>query len=78
MILGAMVAAGVDPLVLRERLFLLGVQGFSVEFDTVDRSGLSATYARVQTAHEHSHRHLAEILNKNIYPSSRSRSSRAQ
>jgi uncharacterized protein (TIGR00299 family) protein len=62
MILGAMVAAGVDPLVLRERLSLLGVQGFSVEFNTVDRSGLSATYARVQTAHEHSHRHLAKIL----------------
>ncbi len=62
MILGALVAAGVDPLALREQLSLLGVHGFRLEFDTVDRSGLSATYARVQTGHEHSHRHLADIL----------------
>ncbi len=50
MILGAMVAAGVDPLVLRERLFLLGVQGFSVEFDTVDRSGLTSRRSRSSRA----------------------------
>ncbi len=62
MILGAMVAAGVDPFVLREQLSRLGVHGFSIEFETVDRSGLSATYARVQTATEHNHRHLAGIL----------------
>src|SRR5260370_17208345 len=62
MILGAMVAAGVDPVVLREQLSRISVHGFSVEFDAVDRSGLSATYAPVQTAHEHSHRHLADIL----------------
>jgi pyridinium-3,5-bisthiocarboxylic acid mononucleotide nickel chelatase len=62
MILGAMVAAGVDSRVLREQLSLLGVEGFSVEFETVNRSGLSATYARVQAAHEHTHRHLADIL----------------
>ena len=62
MILGAMIAAGVDPLVLREQLSLLGVEGFSVEFETVNRSGLSATYARVKAAHQHAHRHLADIL----------------
>ena len=62
MILGAMVAAGVDSRVLREQLSLLRVEGFSVEFETVNRSGLSATYARVQAAHEHKHRHLADIL----------------
>jgi uncharacterized protein (TIGR00299 family) protein len=62
MILGALVAAGVDPLALREQLSLLEVHGFRIDFDTVDRSGLSATYARVQTGHEHSHRHLADIL----------------
>ena len=61
MILGAMVAAGVDPNYLREQLSLLHVDGFSIEFETVDRSGLSATYARVETAHEHKHRHLADI-----------------
>lgn len=62
MILGAMVAAGVDPAALREQLSLLGVKGFAIEFETVDRSGISATYARVQTAHEHHHRHLSDIL----------------
>jgi pyridinium-3,5-bisthiocarboxylic acid mononucleotide nickel chelatase len=61
MILGAMVAAGVDPNYLRQQLSLLRVDGFSIGFETVDRSGLSATYARVETAHEHKHRHLADI-----------------
>src|SRR5215203_1657493 len=61
MILGAMVAAGVDPNFLREQLSLLPVKGFSVNFETVNRSGLSATYARVEMGHEHKHRHLADI-----------------
>lgn len=61
MILGAMVAAGVDANVLREELSRLNVDGFNINFETVDRSGLSATYARVQTAHEHKHRHLSDI-----------------
>ncbi|HEX5889861.1 MAG TPA: nickel pincer cofactor biosynthesis protein LarC [Pyrinomonadaceae bacterium] len=61
MILGAMVAAGVDPNVLREELSRLNVDGFNINFETVDRSGLSATYARVETAHEHKHRHLSDI-----------------
>ncbi len=61
MILGAMVAAGVDPEFLRQQLSLLPVAGFSINFETVNRSGLSATYARVETAHEHSHRHLSDI-----------------
>ncbi len=61
MILGAMVAAGVDKDELRKQLSLLNVDGFNISFDVVDRSGLSATYARVETAHEHKHRHLSEI-----------------
>jgi pyridinium-3,5-bisthiocarboxylic acid mononucleotide nickel chelatase len=61
MILGAMVAAGVDPDALREQLSLLNVEGFKITFETADRSGLSATYARVETVHEHKHRHLADI-----------------
>ena len=56
MILGAMVAAGVDARALGEQLELLGVQGFAVDFVTVNRSGISATHARVQTAPEHAHR----------------------
>ncbi len=61
MILGAMVGAGVDPNALREQLSLLNVEGFKIGFESVDRSGLSATYARVETVHEHKHRHLSDI-----------------
>lgn len=68
MILGAMVATGVEPRVLLSQLSLLNVQGYSIEFQIVDRSGISATYARVQTPHEHAHRHLSHIL-KIIYDS---------
>jgi len=61
MILGAMVAGGVDPVMLSEQLSRLNVDGFSVNFETVTRSGLSATYARVETTDEHKHRHLSDI-----------------
>lgn len=61
MILGALVAAGVETSYLREQLSSLSVSGFDVNFETVNRSGLSATYARVETAHEHKHRHLSDI-----------------
>ena len=61
MILGAMVGAGVDQKFLRDQLALLQVDGFSIDFETVNRSGLPATYARVETAHEHKHRHLSDI-----------------
>ncbi|HEY8410799.1 MAG TPA: nickel pincer cofactor biosynthesis protein LarC [Pyrinomonadaceae bacterium] len=61
MILGALIAAGVDPAALREQLERLNVEGFSVEFETVTRSGLSATYVRVATRDEHKHRHLSDI-----------------
>src|SRR5256885_3192987 len=68
MILGALVAAGVNPQELKDQLSLLGVQGYAIEFEAVNRSGISATYARVQTAPEHAHRHLSDIL-KIIYDS---------
>ncbi|HEV8133890.1 MAG TPA: nickel pincer cofactor biosynthesis protein LarC [Pyrinomonadaceae bacterium] len=61
MILGAAVGAGVDANALREQLSLLHIEGFSLDFETVDKSGLSATLARVHTVHEHKHRHLSDI-----------------
>ncbi len=61
MILGALVSAGADPDALRQQLSLLSVDGFSIDFATVSKSGLSANYARVHTAHEHKHRHLSDI-----------------
>ena len=68
MILGALVGAGLEPSALIEQLQLLGVAGWKIDFEKVHRSGISATYARVQTAHEHAHRHLSDIL-KIIYDS---------
>lgn len=66
MILGAMIAAGVEPDALTGQLALLGVKGYSIEFETVDRSGISCSFARVRTDPEHVHRHLSDIL-KIIY-----------
>ena len=68
MILGALIAAGVEPEAFKQQLSLLGVSGYTIDFETVDRSGISATYARVQNPHEHVHRHLSDIL-KIIYSS---------
>jgi len=68
MILGALVGAGVDSHALIEQLQLLGVGGWQIDFERVDRSGISSTYAKVQAAHEHAHRHLSDIL-KIIYES---------
>jgi uncharacterized protein (TIGR00299 family) protein len=62
MILGAMVAAGVDRESLTHQLESLSVQGFTIEFATVNRSGIGATYARVQTAEQRTHRHLGDVL----------------
>src|SRR2546422_11496716 len=62
MILGALVGAGVEPAALIEQLELLGVGGWQIDFEKVDRSGISATYAKVKTAPEHAHRHLRDIL----------------
>jgi uncharacterized protein (TIGR00299 family) protein len=62
MILGALIAAGVEPEAFRQQLAALGVGGYQIDFETVNRSGISATYARVQTQPEHKHRHLADIL----------------
>jgi pyridinium-3,5-bisthiocarboxylic acid mononucleotide nickel chelatase len=62
MILGAMVAAGVAPDELRGQLALLGVDGYEIAFEEVQRAGISATYTRVTTTHEHRHRHLRDIV----------------
>jgi pyridinium-3,5-bisthiocarboxylic acid mononucleotide nickel chelatase len=68
MILGALIGAGVSEKALVEQLSLLNVDGFKLTIETVDRSGLSATFARVHTRHEHKHRHLSDIK-KIIYDS---------
>ena len=62
MILGALVGVGVDPRELKEQLSQLDVSGYEISFETVDRSGISATRALVHTRQEHAHRHLNDIL----------------
>ncbi|HWT03449.1 MAG TPA: nickel pincer cofactor biosynthesis protein LarC [Pyrinomonadaceae bacterium] len=62
MILGALIGVGVDPRLLTEQLSLLDVPGYEVSFETVDRSGISATRALVRTDEERAHRHLSHIL----------------
>ncbi len=61
MILGALVALGVDERELIEQIKRLDVSDFGVEFKTVDRSGISAVHAGVKVPHEHAHRHLHNI-----------------
>ena len=62
MTLGALVDAGVDARELTERLALLGVDGYEISFEKVDRSGISATRALVRlTKEEKKHRHLSHI-----------------
>ncbi|MGI8996984.1 MAG: nickel pincer cofactor biosynthesis protein LarC [Pyrinomonadaceae bacterium] len=62
MILGALISAGVDARLLIEQLSRLNVEGFEISFETVDRSGISATRAHVQARDERQHRHLSDIL----------------
>lgn len=61
MILGALVALGVDENELIERLKLLDIADFAIEFTTKDKSGISAIHAEVKVPHEHAHRHLSTI-----------------
>jgi pyridinium-3,5-bisthiocarboxylic acid mononucleotide nickel chelatase len=61
MILGALVALGVDEKALVEQLRLLDIPDFGIEFKTVDKSGIAAVHAEVTVPHEHAHRHLHHI-----------------
>jgi pyridinium-3,5-bisthiocarboxylic acid mononucleotide nickel chelatase len=61
MILGALVALGVDKNELIEALKRLDIADFEIEFTTKDKSGISAIHAEVKVPHEHAHRHLHTI-----------------
>jgi uncharacterized protein (TIGR00299 family) protein len=62
MTLGALVAAGADARELKERVALLDLPGYEIDFEKVDRSGITATRAVVRlTREEHHHRHLSDI-----------------
>jgi pyridinium-3,5-bisthiocarboxylic acid mononucleotide nickel chelatase len=61
MILGGLVALGVDQDALIKELKKLSPVDISIYFETVNRSGISATHARVNVPDEKSHRHLRVI-----------------
>ena len=66
MTLGALVDAGVDGRAIVQAVASLGLPG-SISFETVKRGGFRATYARVETPHEHAHRywrHIEAIIDK--------------
>jgi uncharacterized protein (TIGR00299 family) protein len=60
MTLGALVDAGVDPRAIQSAVATLGLP-CELTFTTVRRGGFRATYAHVETPHEHAHRHLHHI-----------------
>jgi uncharacterized protein (DUF111 family) len=61
MILGALVALGVDEKELVEQIKLLNITDFEIEFRAMDKSGISAIHADVKVPREHAHRHLHTI-----------------
>ena len=61
MILGALIAAGVDAQTLRGELGKLNLTNFELDVETVDRSGISSTHVDVRIPDEKKHRHLPEI-----------------
>lgn len=61
MILGALVALGVNENALIEQIKKLNISDFAIEFSTRDKSGISAIHADVKVPHERVHRHLHNI-----------------
>jgi pyridinium-3,5-bisthiocarboxylic acid mononucleotide nickel chelatase len=61
MILGALIAAGVDATTLKGELGKLNLPEFELEVETVDRSGISSIHVDVRVPDEKKHRHLPEI-----------------
>ena len=62
MILGALVALGVDKNEVVEQIKLLDIAEFSIEFTTRDKSGIAAVHAEVIFQKEKTHRHLRDIV----------------
>ena len=61
MLLGALIALGVDREKLIEQIKLLDISDFEIEFKTRDKSGISAIHAEVKFQEEKTHRHLHTI-----------------
>lgn len=64
MVLGALVDAGADLQVIEGELRKLGLEGWSISAQKVQRRGIFATHVKVETHEEHHHRGLAIILRR--------------
>src|SRR5262249_58018154 len=68
MTMAALVDAGVDPRAIRQAVASLDLP-CELSFETVRRGGFRATYAKVNTPHEHAHRHwhhIEAIIDKSV------------
>lgn len=61
MVLGALIAAGVDAESLKTELKKLNLPDFDLAVEKVDRSGISSIHVHVDIPDEKNHRHLPEI-----------------
>jgi pyridinium-3,5-bisthiocarboxylic acid mononucleotide nickel chelatase len=61
MILGGLIAAGVEPEELTKRIRAFAPSEVELRIETVDRSGISATHVNVIVPDEARHRHLSDI-----------------
>jgi uncharacterized protein (TIGR00299 family) protein len=61
MILGALVALGIDRIVLETEIGKLALPSIDTQVNTVDRAGIAATHVEVNTPDQKAHRHLSEI-----------------
>ena len=61
MIVGALIAAGVNERSLQSELQKLNLPEFELNIEKVDRSGISSTHVNVLITDEKKHRHLPEI-----------------
>ena len=62
MLLGALVGAGVEARALVEQLRLLDLDGYTIDFERVERAGIAAIAASVRTEEQHHNRHLSDIV----------------
>jgi pyridinium-3,5-bisthiocarboxylic acid mononucleotide nickel chelatase len=64
MVLGALVDAGADLRVIETELRKLGLEGWTISAEKVQRRGIFATHVKVETREDHHHRGLSIILRR--------------
>ncbi len=62
MLLGALVHAGVAERELQQRLAKIGLPGFELEFNQVQKGGIASLKAEVRVTDDRTERHLPEII----------------